>query len=164
MEFCKDIKLDLEDVGILALSHELNSPQMGVFTRQGWTDGWRTLQCDSVASMGTCAAKLRSRLQSDSAFFRRIYMYAFEFAKSPGQRSIPIDNAKAFWSLLLPLALTSVEAKQDFKGWQPEYNDWWFEFLDVKKVKGISKDAWSMVRALLMPAIGLMCPDLCSSS
>lgn len=34
---------------------------------------------------------------------------------------------------------------EDGKGWKPEYNQWWSEFLTAKKVKGISKDTWSMV-------------------
>ena len=31
------------------------------------------------------------------------------------------------------------------EGWKPEYMQWWFEFLNRKKVKGISKDTWNMV-------------------
>lgn len=40
------------------------------------------------------------------AFFKSVYLYAFDFAKAPGQRSIPVDNAKAFWGILLPLVRT----------------------------------------------------------
>lgn len=119
MQFCQDISLSLEDVALLALSHELHSPAMGVFTRQGWTDGWKALRCDSLESMQGGVASLKTRLErggkegagaagsadangEGAQFFKAVYMYAFEFAKAPGQRSIPVDNAKAFWGMLLP--------------------------------------------------------------
>jgi hypothetical protein len=34
----------------------------------------------------------------------------------------------------------------DETGWKSEYNQWWFDFLDEKGGKGVSKDTWSMVR------------------
>lgn len=93
--------------------------------------------------------KLKHRLITDADYFRQIYMYAFDFARAQGQRSIPLDNAKAFWGILLPLAINTVEKREDGnQGWKEENNEWWFEFLDEKAVKGISKDAWTMVRLI----------------
>jgi DCN1-like protein 1/2 len=119
---------------------------MGVFTRQGWIDGWKALKCDSLPSMKAGVDKLKHRLITDADYFRQIYMYAFDFARAQGQRSVPLDNAKAFWGILLPLAIKTIESRDDgHEGWREEYNGWWFEFLDEKAVKGISKDAWIMV-------------------
>lgn len=159
MDFCTEISLSLEDVSLLALSHELHSPQMGVFTRQGWTDGWKSLKCDSLESMKEGVSSLRKRLErgggaakgggeggEDGQFYKTVYMYAFEFAKAPGQRSIPVDNAKAFWGMLLPL----ISGGEGGSGWKKEHEDAWFEFLDEKKVKGISKDAWGMVSLIIL--------------
>jgi len=144
-EFCNAIQLPLDDAGILALSHQLKSTQMGVFTRQGWIDGWKALKCDSLPSMKAGVDKLKHRLITDADYFRQIYMYAFDFARAQGQRSIPLDNAKAFWGILLPLSIKTIERREDGnEGWKEEYNEWWFEFLDEKAVKGISKDAWTM--------------------
>lgn len=144
MAFCEAISLPLEDAGVLALSYVLKSPQMGVFTKHGWTEGWKSLGCDSLQSMQATAGengKLSERLRSEPAFFKSVYLFAFEFTKSAGQRSIPLENALALWEILLPLAGSTVE---DGQGWKPEHNEWWSEFLTAKKVKGISKDAWSM--------------------
>ena len=32
------------------------------------------------------------------------------------------------------------------EGWQSEYTQWWFDFLNEKGGKGVSKDTWAMVR------------------
>ena len=72
------------------------------------------------------------------------------------------DTAQAFWALLLPHglqggALSHVDSKDgdddddvnmvddDDEGWQDEHTQWWFEFLNVKGGKGVSKDTWVMV-------------------
>ncbi|KAF9512840.1 hypothetical protein BS47DRAFT_1330049 [Hydnum rufescens UP504] len=146
MAFCQDINLDLDDVVLLALSYELKSPQMGEFSRTGWIEGWKALKCDSRDTMKAALPKLRSRLQNDRAFFRSIYMYAFDFARTAGQRSIPIDNAKAFWAMLLPAGFAgdALVYEGPGEGWKPEYNQLWFDFLDAKGGRGISRDTWAM--------------------
>lgn len=47
-------------------------------------------------------------------------------------------------------ALSHIDASGDTDmrgggGWAPEYVDWWFEFLNEKGGKGVSKDTWVMV-------------------
>ena len=71
---------------------------------------------------------------------------------------VAADMAKAFWQLLIPHglqggAVSHVRRRDDDddvdmsdeEGWKDEYTQWWFEFLDEKNVKGISKDTWQMV-------------------
>lgn len=36
-----------------------------------------------------------------------------------------------------------MESQED--GWKPEYLQWWFDFLNEKGGKGVSKDTWNMV-------------------
>lgn len=69
----------------------------------------------------------------------------------------------AFWSLLLPHglagdALTHItpsdgeeDVRMDEEGWQNEYIQWWFDFLNQKGGKGVSKDTWVMVRLYVLP-------------
>lgn len=72
--------------------------------------------------------------------------------------SAAMETAQAFWSLLIPHGLkggalshiSSTDSDDDVdmngaEGWRPEYTDWWFEFLNEKGGKGVSKDTWSMV-------------------
>ncbi|KAG5645127.1 hypothetical protein DXG03_006844 [Asterophora parasitica] len=66
----------------------------------------------------------------------------------------------AFWSLLLPHGLQggalshTKDVSEDGdvsmeyeEGWKAEYVQWWFDFLNEKGGKGVSKDTWAMVRA-----------------
>jgi len=73
-----------------------------------------------------------------------------------------IETAIAFWGLLLPAgqrgqALRHMDMITDAStgdvtyhpskepGWKPEHNALWFEYLNEKGGKGISKDTWQMV-------------------
>lgn len=68
-----------------------------------------------------------------------------------------LETAQAFWNLLLPHglkggALSHLDSDEDVSmngagvdGFQPEYVEWWFEFLKEKGGKGVSKDTWNMV-------------------
>ena len=73
-----------------------------------------------------------------------------------------LETAQEFWRLLIPFGLqggalayaplttdddndTDMDHAVDEEGWKPEYTDWWFEFLQQKGGKGVSKDTWIMV-------------------
>jgi DCN1-like protein 1/2 len=69
---------------------------------------------------------------------------------------IGTDVAQAFWALLLPHGMKGgalAHKKQDCddvimepqEGFKPEYVQWWFDFLNQKGGKGVSKDTWNMV-------------------
>ena len=75
-----------------------------------------------------------------------------------------IETAIAFWGLLLPAgqrgqALRHMDMITDpttgdvtyqpsrEPGWKPDSNALWFEYLNEKGGKGISKDTWQMVSA-----------------
>jgi DCN1-like protein 1/2 len=91
--------------------------------------------------------QLRSKLTTDAEYFRSVYLHTFDYAKSEGQRSIPVDTAKAFWQLLLPVGLRGAalaHSTEGEDGWKSEYTDWWYEFLDGKGLKGVSRDTWNM--------------------
>lgn len=115
--------------------------------------------------------RLRDKLGSDPVYFQKVYNYTFEFSRPPGQRSLGMDMAKPFWGLLLPHGLRGgVLSARDVdgddrmddveEGWRDEYMQWWFDFLDEKKLKGISKDVWQMV-SIYAP---FLCRQTCSSS
>ncbi|KAF7320495.1 Defective in cullin neddylation protein [Mycena chlorophos] len=156
IKMCEDLEVDPEDVVLLAVAYELKSPRMGEWKRAGYVDGWKALGADNLASMKSALARLRTRLTSgsDAAYFRKVYNHTFDFAKSEGQRSIPMDTASAFWALLLPYATlgarvdesgdTVMDSPAAGEGWRPEYNDWWIEFMNEKGGKGVSKDTWVM--------------------
>ncbi|KAF7369734.1 Defective in cullin neddylation protein [Mycena venus] len=158
IKLCEDLAVDPEDVVLLAVAFELKSPRVGEWNRPGWIEGWKNIGCDSIPAMKTALPRLRTKLGQDPAYFQKVYNHTFEFAKQQGQRSIGIDTAQAFWALLLPHgmaggALSHVGVDGDGSGdvdmdtgggWKPEYVEWWFEFLQEKGGKGVSKDTWVM--------------------
>ncbi|KAJ7258086.1 defective in Cullin neddylation protein 1 [Mycena haematopus] len=161
IRLCQDLDVDPEDVVLLAVAFELKSPRVGEWNRPGWLEGWKSIGCDSIPAMKTALPRLRTKLGQDSAYFQKVYNHTFEFAKQQGQRSISTETAQAFWALLLPHgmaggALAHIDASGDVDmsggsgkgsgsgGWKSEYVDWWFEFLQEKGGKGVSKDTWVM--------------------
>ncbi|KAH6912125.1 Cullin binding-domain-containing protein [Coprinopsis sp. MPI-PUGE-AT-0042] len=157
IQLCEDLEVDPEDVVMLAVAYELKSPKVGEWTKQGWLDGWKNLGVDSIAAMKPVVQRLRSQLSSDPGYFRKVYNHTFDFARNEGQRSLGLDTAQAFWNLLLPHgleggALSHSDEDQDVRmsetgddGFKREYVDWWFEFLNEKGGKGVSKDTWQML-------------------
>ncbi|KAI0791042.1 defective in Cullin neddylation protein 1 [Abortiporus biennis] len=158
MQFCQDLSVDPEDVVLLAVAMELKSPRMCEWTRKGWVDGWKGLGVDTIPSMKGALLRLRDKLGSDPEYFQKVYNYTFEFARLPGQRSLPSDMALGFWAILLPHglqggALAHINPRSDDddamigveeEGWREEYSDWWSEFITERNIKGVSKDTWQM--------------------
>ncbi len=80
-----------------------------------------------------------------------------------------MDSAIAFWGLLLPVGLkggalshriTNADGDEEpmdgqEPGWKPEYTDWWFEFMQEKGGKGVSKDTWAMVSSFIFSRLVL---------
>ncbi|PFH50214.1 hypothetical protein AMATHDRAFT_145703 [Amanita thiersii Skay4041] len=153
IKLCEDLNVNPEDVVLLAVAYELKSPSVGVWKRQGWIQGWK-----SVGWMQTALGNLREKLGSDPGYFQKVYNYTFEFARVEGQRSLALDSAQAFWNLLLPHGLkggglthspaksNNAEALESTEegGWKEEYTELWYEFLNQRKGKGVSKDTWAM--------------------
>jgi len=161
LKFCEDLDVNPEDVILLAVAYELKSPGIGAFPKEGWVSGWKRLECDSIPKMKAQLVQLKEKLSNDTEYFQAVYNYTFDFAKTDGQRSIRIDDAIAFWELLLPAgqrgqALRHVDMITDSStgevtyqpsrepGWKAEYNALWFEYLKGIPSKGISKDTWQM--------------------
>ncbi|KAK0494382.1 defective in Cullin neddylation protein 1 [Armillaria luteobubalina] len=145
IKFCEDLAVNPEDVVLLSIAYELKSKRMGEWGRQGWLEGWRNLGSDNIPAMRAMLPKLSQKLSSDPVYFRKVYNHTFDFGRSEGQRSLAMDSALAFWALLLPHGLKGGALSHDDEGWKDQYTQWWFEYLEAKGGKGVSKDTWSMV-------------------
>jgi len=155
IKLAQDLQVELEDVVMLSLACELGSTGVGEWPRQEWISGMKSLRCDSLGSLKTLLPALRRKLSADPDYFKRVYSHTFVFGLERGQRSLSVERAIAFWSLLLPIglsggALSHLDVKPTSNadaaraGWREEHNQWWFDYLQLRNVKGISKDTWSM--------------------
>ncbi|KAK7045386.1 Scaffold-type E3 ligase [Paramarasmius palmivorus] len=163
IRFCEDLGVDPEDVVLLAVAYELKSPRMAEWDRKGWGEGLKALGVDNLQSLSSLLPTLRSKLSSDAAYFRKVYTHTFTFGLAEGQRSLPIDSALGFWGLLLPVGLQGgalaytpkdtdgdVDMASGSSGWTDKHTELWFEFLQEKKVRGVSKDTWGMFLDFLL--------------
>lgn len=48
IRLCEDLGVDPEDVVLLAVAFELKSPEMGVWERKSWVDGWKGVGSVSI--------------------------------------------------------------------------------------------------------------------
>ena len=113
---------------------------------------------ESFEGMKGMIPRLRKKLGSDPAYFRRVYLYTFAFARTEGQRSLGLELALAFWGLLLPHGLKGGALRSQDPGgddlmkidggWTEEHTQLWYDFLTEKNIKGISKDTWAMARII----------------
>jgi DCN1-like protein 1/2 len=104
IQLCQDLKVDPENVVLLAVAYELKSPRVGEWNKKGWVEGWSRLgsvhpqelssklillcSCDTVDGMRDTLARLRAKLGSDASYFHKVYDHTFGFARTEGQRSL----------------------------------------------------------------------------
>ncbi|KAG9338687.1 hypothetical protein JZ751_025355 [Albula glossodonta] len=126
-KFCEDIGVEPENIIMLVLAWKLEAPNMGFFTKEEWIKGMTTLQCDCTERLQGKLDYLRSQL-NDTAVFKNIYRYAFDFARDKDQRSLDMDTAKSMLALLLG------------RTWPlfPVFH----QFLEQSKYKVMNKDQW----------------------
>ncbi|GAA5840362.1 hypothetical protein JCM11251_006706 [Rhodosporidiobolus azoricus] len=135
MLYCQDLEVDPEDIVMLALACFTGAPTMGRFSRKAWLEAWQTVRCDTLELQRNHVSKLRAQLQEPD-FFRRVYNFAFDYAKTEGQKSMQFEIAQELWNLLIPLDPGSKIP--------PEQLKMWLEFLQQKGGRAVSKDTWQL--------------------
>ncbi|PWW79426.1 DUF298-domain-containing protein [Tuber magnatum] len=73
---------------------------------------------------------LRISFTNDEATFKKVYLFTYNFARSPNQRSLQMDTAIEYWKLLFT------------HRFQKNLEDW-IEFLENEYKKSIAKDTWN---------------------
>ncbi|KAF8130175.1 defective in Cullin neddylation protein 1 [Boletus edulis] len=142
---------------LLSLAYELQSPRLGEWTRKGWTDGWKSIGCDTIDGMKTALTCLEAKLGTDPSYFRTVYTYTFNFARSEGQRSLVKDTALEYWKSLLhfgvgkeALRYMPADDAEDVdmdqgQGWTREHTEMWLEYMRARDDVAVSKDTWQML-------------------
>lgn len=174
LAWCADLGVEPEDPVMLAVAELCSASEMGSFERKGWIDGWAKQKCDLlytlVARLESLHRKdtldgqkellktLRENMKTRPDVFKKIYEFAFAYAKLPEQRSMPLDTAAPMWQLLIPLMPASMfkessawNAHDDPDGAE-EWLEKWINFLtEENKARPISKDCWMQVGSFSLP-------------
>jgi len=152
---CLDANISMEGPQPLILAWLLQASAFGQLSKEEWTKGMHSLKIDSLQKLGVALREYEELLVLNSkpipggapslynrnatyasfsanpwAAFSKLYQFVFSLAKSPEERSIDVEIAKAFWSTLLAPRFPLVK---EFVG-----------YISEKKIKGVNKDLWSM--------------------
>jgi DCN1-like protein 1/2 len=81
---------------------------------------------------------LLSALSQDPIFFKKVYRHAFVVGKEPDQKSLSLENAQIYWSMLFTAPGWE---------WKTASHNWlrlWDSFLKEKWTRTVNRDMWNM--------------------
>ncbi len=166
LKMCEALEVSPEDVVFLPLSFYLRSPSIGTFTRTDYVAGWKMLDLsDTLEKQKKTIEKLRQELlenkplrlervaqekadpatasSANKGLYEKVYEYTYAFARQEGQKSLALENALAFWDLILPASPTFKKEGSDGTFTQHQL-DLWKKFLSEHTGgRAISKDTWT---------------------
>ncbi|KAF2160966.1 hypothetical protein M409DRAFT_37626 [Zasmidium cellare ATCC 36951] len=131
-----ELQIELSDVGALVFSELVQSPSLGVITRDGFVDGWSDVGVDTLPKMRNIILQRRSQLPTDRNLFRNVYNHTFQLALQDRQKALPMEMATEFWRLLFQAPAWEWKTKNS------PWLDWWIEFCEEKIKKAVNKDLW----------------------
>lgn len=116
MKFLDDLCLSPESKLVLIIAWKFKAATQCEFTRDEFINGMTELGCDNIEKLKARLPMLESELR-DNYKFKDFYQFTFNYAKNPGQKSLDLDMAIAYWNIVL---------KGKFK-----FLDLWCTFLQV---------------------------------
>jgi DCN1-like protein 1/2 len=129
--FCDDLGINPLDSVILVISFHFKAETMGIFKKNEFTSGLKSLGCDSIQKIREKIPQLRQQL-NEFRTFKQIYNFVFTFSREVGCRNLNFEVAIELWRLLLAEKFQMVHR--------------WIEFLQGREKKhDISKDTWEML-------------------
>ncbi|KAJ1032729.1 hypothetical protein NDA16_000750 [Ustilago loliicola] len=165
LKMCEALQVSPEDVVFLPLSYYLKSPSIGTFTRNDYVNGWKMLDLsDTLEKQAKTLEKLRQELlenkplrleriaeeksnpatasSANKGLYEKVYEYTYGFARREGQKSLALENALAFWDLILPASPT-FQREGSSGTFSQQQLDLWKKFLSEQTGgRAVSKDTW----------------------
>ncbi|OQO14759.1 hypothetical protein B0A48_00141 [Cryoendolithus antarcticus] len=130
------LSIDLEDIGSLVFFEVVQSPQIGVITRQGFADAFSDVNADSLPKIRNVILGKRAEMTRDRALFKRVYNHTFQLLLEDRKKAMDFDQAAAFWRVLFSDAGLKWETRNS------PWLEWWLEYLESEWKKAVNKDLW----------------------
>jgi len=130
MKLTRDLGLDGDDIGMLALAWQCSAKILSEFSRDEFIFGLTKLRCDSIPKLKERIASLKNELAEENAF-KDFYSFMFDYGKDgdPISKSLGLDVGIELWKLLLSSKLIHL--------------DIWCKFLQSSYPnRSISRDLW----------------------
>ncbi|PWZ03251.1 DUF298-domain-containing protein [Testicularia cyperi] len=161
LQMCEALQVSPEDVVFLPLSFYLKSPSIGTFTREDYVNGWKILdQSDDLEKQQRTLQRLRQELYDNKPIrleraaeeksnpnakrlYERVYEYTYGFARREGQKSLALENAIAFWDLVLPASPTFQRDGSTGTFTRKQLEMWKKFLVDETGNRAVSKDTWT---------------------
>ncbi|XP_074648884.1 DCN1-like protein 3 [Tubulanus polymorphus] len=131
--FCRDLDVKPDEFRVLVLAWKFQAETMCRFTRGEFVNGFKTLKVDSIKGIQSKFPEMLQEVKNKDAF-KEFYRWTFKFGLDAdvGQRTLPVDIAKALWHLVFINDELPILKR-------------WLNFLDDHPgIRGISKDTWDM--------------------
>eukprot|EP00095_Tigriopus_kingsejongensis_P001512 snap_masked-scaffold220_size252247-processed-gene-0.4 protein:Tk01512 transcript:snap_masked-scaffold220_size252247-processed-gene-0.4-mRNA-1 annotation:"dcn1-like protein 1" len=130
VKLLEDLQLDASSRLVLLLAWKFRAAAQCEFSREEFINGMTELGCDSIDKLKSKLPTLEREI-SDPLRFKDFYQFTFNYAKNPGQKSLDLDMALAYWRIVL-------EGRFQFL-------NIWITFLKENHKRSIPKDTWNLL-------------------
>lgn len=135
-QLLSELEIDLSDVGALVFSELVQSPSLGVITRDEFVNGLGDMRVDSLPKLRNIVLQRRSQLSSDKDVFKNVYNHTFILALQERQKALPMEMATEFWKMLFTAPAL------DWSTATTPWRELWLTFYEEKIKKAVNKDLW----------------------
>ena len=130
----RDLELEADSILVLILAWKCKAQAQCEFTREEFYRGLYELGGDSIDrsdKLKACLSRAEMELSNNQHLFKDLYLFTFNYAKNPLQKSLDLEIAIAYWNILL---------KNRFK-----FLDLWIEYLRETHKRAITRDTWNLL-------------------
>jgi len=128
--FCRDLRVEPENILMLIIAWKMDADNMGYFTAQEWLRGLSQLQADSMETLRWRKEDMLSML-SNPETYKAIYRFGFDFARDKNQRSMDLETGMAMVRLLLAGRWPLCES--------------FLQFLGCSRHRVVNRDQWNNI-------------------